>query len=65
MQSYLIHPGYNPAVLGENDIAMLRLRYPVKATPATLATALPADGTALTIVGWGVIEGNKNPTELK
>ncbi|WP_437056573.1 trypsin-like serine protease [Streptomyces sp. enrichment culture] len=47
---YRRHNTYNPA--GE-DIALLRLRTPVRAQPVRLAKSTPADGTAVRILGWG------------
>jgi secreted trypsin-like serine protease len=47
---YRRHNTYDPP--GE-DIALLRLRTPVRAQPVRLAENTPADGTPVRILGWG------------
>jgi hypothetical protein len=50
------HPSYNPATI-DNDIAVLTLPNPVKATPIRMTTAADtasyAAGTQATLYGWG------------
>mmetsp|Transcript_23643 Transcript_23643/g.41987 ORF Transcript_23643/g.41987 Transcript_23643/m.41987 type:complete len:321 (+) Transcript_23643:1527-2489(+) len=54
---FFVHPNYNPATLS-HDLALIKLNSPVNISasvqPITIST-LPADGTNLTVVGWGAL----------
>ncbi|MFI5586432.1 trypsin-like serine protease [Amycolatopsis sp. NPDC051758] len=44
------------------DVALLHLRKPVRAKPVRIASATPADGTPVRILGWGMsCEDSTNP----
>jgi hypothetical protein len=45
---------YSTEIFPGKDLALLHLRTPVRAKPARIAPATPADHTAVRILGWGV-----------
>ncbi|MEV1246596.1 trypsin-like serine protease [Nonomuraea sp. NPDC049750] len=51
---------YSTEVYGK-DLALLRLRTPVRAKPARIAPVTPADRTATRIIGWGVTCDERAP----
>ena len=62
MSCVTLHPSYDPAVYGTNDVAVITLRDPAditssesKARLACLSTSNRLyDGVSLTVSGWGV-----------
>jgi MYXO-CTERM domain-containing protein len=59
------HPGFDPSGQDpQNDIAVLRLAEPASVTPVQMAQ-LPANGTTLTLVGFGITVAEGNDGGLK
>ncbi|XP_019640665.1 PREDICTED: trypsin-like [Branchiostoma belcheri] len=52
----IVHPYYHPNTV-DNDIMLIQLRSPVTinswVSPATVPSSMVADGTVLTVTGWG------------
>lgn len=65
VESIRVHPGYEFEVGG--DLALLRLMEPVEGIPPAplLDTAGPAEGTAATLVGFGVTDGRSFDSGVK
>lgn len=58
---YRLGTQWTPAGMWGNDIALLHLRTPVKGTPIQLATSVPAPGTPVRIMGWGMTCDQQKP----
>src|SRR5438105_4038256 len=58
------HPQWDPS--GEGfDIGLLHLAQRVPIAPLPIATAAPAQGTAVELVGWGVTAANTQDADVK
>jgi secreted trypsin-like serine protease len=61
VESVAIHPGFDAATF-RDDVALLRLASPVRATPVALG-ADAAPGSSATVLGWGALaEGQRTQT---
>jgi secreted trypsin-like serine protease len=61
VRRYIRHPARQVGGTYANDIGLVELAEPVKATPAKIADA--ADGTALRILGFGIFDGTSTFSE--
>ncbi|XP_028137416.1 trypsin-1 [Diabrotica virgifera virgifera] len=57
IERWVVHPDYNSQVVGPNDIALVKLKQPLKFNDAIKAANLPEQGAAVTgladVVGYG------------
>ncbi|XP_028137417.2 serine protease 53 [Diabrotica virgifera virgifera] len=57
VERWVVHPDYNSQIVGPNDIALVKLKQPLKFTDAVKAANLPEQGAAVTgladVVGYG------------
>eukprot|EP00058_Branchiostoma_floridae_P003212 XP_002588700.1 hypothetical protein BRAFLDRAFT_272022 [Branchiostoma floridae] len=64
VQEVIPHPNFDPLTF-DNDIMLIRLSYPVTintwVSPACLPAAMVADGTRVTVTGWGSTHPSGSP----